>query len=210
VQECSRAITASGIPALDMAANTGELGQLVATAISDTIKQYGLTLPELYIENISLPPAVEKALDARTSRGISGNLDEHIKWKAAEAMGQGGAMGDAMGAGLGAGLGMAMGGAMGQQVQAGPWGGQPQQAAAPAAMAPPPPPPAEHVWHIAKSGQTSGPFSRADLGKMVATGEMTRETYVWTQGQDGWLKAEDVAELAQLFTVMPPPPPPGV
>jgi hypothetical protein len=30
---------------------------------------------------------------------------------------------------------------------------------------------------------------------------------VWTQGQDGWMKAVDVAELAQLFTVMPPPPP---
>jgi hypothetical protein len=45
---------------------------------------------------------------------------------------------------------------------------------------------------------------------MVTAGEVTRETFVWTQGQDGWLKAEDVMELAQLFTVMPPPPPPGV
>ena len=26
--------------------------------------------------------------------------------------------------------------------------------------------------------------------------------------QDGWKKAEDVADLARLFTVMPPPPPP--
>ncbi|GAW36614.1 hypothetical protein RA2_03687 [Roseovarius sp. A-2] len=28
-----------------------------------------------------------------------------------------------------------------------------------------------------------------------------------TAGQDGWKRAEDVTELAQLFTVMPPPPP---
>lgn len=63
------------------------------------------------------------------------------------------------------------------------------------------------VWHIAEGGQTSGPFSKARLGRMVTDGSFSRETYVWTQGQDGWKKAEDVAELAQLFTVMPPPPP---
>ena len=72
----------------------------------------------------------------------------------------------------------------------------------------PPPPPVEHVWHMAVNGQTSGPFSKADLGKMVASKEMTRETHVWTPGQDGWKRAGAVTELAQLFTVMPPPPPP--
>jgi Ca2+-binding EF-hand superfamily protein len=39
-------------------------------------------------------------------------------------------------------------------------------------------------------------------------GSLTRETHVWTQGQDGWKTADEVDELAQLFTVMPPPPPP--
>ncbi|MDJ0822381.1 MAG: DUF4339 domain-containing protein, partial [Paracoccaceae bacterium] len=37
--------------------------------------------------------------------------------------------------------------------------------------------------------------------------DLSRESYVWTAGQDGWLRAEDVPELAQLFTVLPPPPP---
>ncbi len=63
------------------------------------------------------------------------------------------------------------------------------------------------MWHIAKAGATSGPFSKADLGRMAADGSLTRETYVWTSGQDGWKHADDVTELAQLFTVMPPPPP---
>ncbi len=208
VQEFSRAIAASGIPALDMAANTREVSELVRKAIDPVIHQYGLELPELYIENISLPEAVEKALDARTSRGLAGNLDDHMKWKAAEAMGKGGAVDQSMGMGFGAGMGMQMANSMG--AQGGPWGAaaqqtQPQPQAAPMA---PPPPPVEHVWHLAKAGQTTGPFSKADLGKMVATGEMTRETHAWTQGQDGWKRAEDVPELAQLFTVMPPPPPP--
>ncbi|QQA43666.1 SPFH domain-containing protein [Pelagovum pacificum] len=207
VQEVSRALASSGIPALDMAANTAELGKLVAESISGTIKQYGLTLPELYIENISLPPAVEKALDERTSRGIAGNLDDHMKWKAAEAMGKGGTMGDAMGAGMGAGLGMQMGGMMMNQGGAGPWGQQVQPGPAAAAPAPPPPP-VEHVWHIAENGQTKGPFSKAAMGRMATEGSLTRDSLVWTAGQDGWMRAEDVSELAQLFTVMPPPPPP--
>ena len=84
----------------------------------------------------------------------------------------------------------------------GPWGAAPQ--AAPVA---PPPPPVEHVWHIAENGQTRGPFSKASLGRMAQDGALTRDRYVWTPGQDGWMRAEDVAELAQLFTVLPPPPP---
>ena len=85
-------------------------------------------------------------------------------------------------------------------------GGGGMPGAAPSA---PPPPPVEHVWHIAVNGETTGPFSKATLGQMAAKGEMTRDTWIWTQGQDGWQKAEDVSELAQLFTVMPPPPPAG-
>ncbi len=208
VQEFSRAIAKSGIPVLDMAANTGEVGKLVASAIDPVIAQYGLSIPELYIENISLPPAVEKALDDRTSRGIAGNLDDHMKWKAAESMGNGGAAGDAMGMGMGAAMGMGMAQAMN------PWAqnsaqNAPQQQAAVAPMAPPPPP-VEHVWHIAENGETKGPFSKARLAEMVGNGSLSRATFVWTQGQDGWKKAEDVIELAQLFTIMPPPPPPGV
>ncbi len=211
VQEFSRAIASSGIPVLDMAANTGEVGKLIAQAISGTITQYGITLPELYIENISLPPAVEKALDDRTSRGIAGNLDEHMKYKAAEAMAaEGSAAGQAMGMGMGAGLGMQMGGMFGQAPNQGPWGMVPQQQpiAPQAPMAPPPPPaPIEHVWHIAEGGNVTGPFSKAAMGRKVTDGSLTRDTMVWTQGQDGWIRAEDVPDLAQIFTVAPPPPP---
>jgi membrane protease subunit (stomatin/prohibitin family) len=201
VQEFSRVIASSGIPVLDMAANTADLGKLVADAISATIADYGVSLPELYIENISLPPAVEAAMDTRTSRGIAGDLNAHMQYSTAEALRQGGETSGAMGAGLGAGLGMAMAQQMGQR---GPWGAAP--AAAPMA---PPPPPIEHVWHVAEGGATTGPFSKATMGQMVASGTLTRETFVWTQGQDGWMRAEDVRELAQLFTVMPPPPPMG-
>ncbi|TNF57922.1 MAG: DUF4339 domain-containing protein, partial [Rhodobacteraceae bacterium] len=90
--------------------------------------------------------------------------------------------------------------------QTGPWGARPVAEPAPAAIAPPPPP-VEHVWHIAENGQTKGPFSKASMGRMATAGDLTRDSLVWTAGQDGWKRAEDVAELAQLFTVLPPPPP---
>ena len=146
MQEFSRAVAASGIPVLDMAANTGDLGRLVAAEIAPKVAEYGLGVPELYIENISLPPAVEEALDKRTSMGMVGYLGRFTQFSAAEAM--------------------------------------------------------------SKAGQTSGPFSKAALGRMATDGRLTRQTHVWTPGQDGWMHAGDVAELAQLFTVMPPPPPP--
>ncbi|WP_420395557.1 SPFH domain-containing protein [Nioella sp.] len=209
VQEFSRVIGSSGIPVLDMAGNTGDLGRIMAEAISGTIAQYGLELPELYIENISLPPAVEEALDKRTSMGVIGDLNKYTQFQTAEAL-QAAATSPGSGASEGMGLGMGM--AMAQQMaNAMNQGGQQQQAPAQGGgAAVPPPPPVEHVWHLAENGQTTGPFSKADLGRMASAGQLKRETYVWTAGQDGWKKAEDVAELAQLFTVMPPPPPPGV
>jgi membrane protease subunit (stomatin/prohibitin family) len=213
VQEVSRVLAAAGIPVLDMAANTDELGKLVATRIAPTIAAYGLTIPELYIENISLPPAVEAALDKRTSVGIAGDLSRYAQYSAAEAMTTAAAS-PAGGGGMGAGLGMGMGMAMAQQMaQPGPWGAAPAatHSAAPhpaAAPLAPPPPPVEHVWHIAENGATRGPFSKAAMGRMAADGSLTRDTLVWTPGQDGWMRAEDVAELAQLFTILPPPPPP--
>ena len=204
VQEFSRVIASAGIPVLDMAANTADLGKLIATTISETITEYGLAIPELYIENISLPPAVEAALDKRTSIGLAGDLGKFTQYSAAEAMtaAANNPGGGGMGAGLGAGMGMGMGMAMAQQ---GPWGARPVIQPA----SPPPPPPTEHVWHIAEQGKTHGPYSRAALGRMAGDGSLTRETQVWTAGQDGWKRAEDVAELAQLFTVLPPPPPLG-
>ncbi|WP_193142594.1 SPFH domain-containing protein [Meridianimarinicoccus sp. MJW13] len=206
VQEFSRTIAASGIPVLDMAANTADLGKLVAAEIAPTLAGYGLAMPELYIENISLPPAVEKALDKRTSMGLAGDLGEYTRYSAAEAMTTAAATPNSgMGASIGAGMGMAMG----QQMThaAGPWGTRPAGQAQPTAAAVPPPPPVEHVWHIAEKGQTTGPFSKADMGRMATEGKLTRRTHVWTAGQDGWLRADEVTELAQLFTVLPPPPP---
>ena len=196
LQEVSQVLAKSGIPVLDMAANTADLGRIVTQAIGPKIADYGLTIPEFYIENISLPEEVEKVLDKRTSIGIAGDLNKYMQFNAAEGMAN-----PASGAGaiMGAGMAAGMGAAMAQN--AGPWG-----ASAPPPA--PPPPPVAKLWHIAVNGETKGPFAEADLAAMAQSGSLTRTSHVWTAGLDGW-KAAGETELARLFAQTPPPPPPA-
>ncbi|PZR00062.1 MAG: antifreeze protein [Cereibacter sphaeroides] len=195
LQEVSRVLASSNIPALDMAANTKDLGTLITTAIAPQIAEYGLVLPEFYIENISLPEEVEKVLDKRTSTGIAGDLSKYTQFNAAEALGApNSAAGSAMATGLGAAIGMGM------AQQAGPWGAAPVQAA------PPPPVPAatEPLWHVADDGAATGPFMQSALKDMVRTGKLHPGSLVWTAGQDGW-KPVTETPLNALFAVIPPP-----
>jgi membrane protease subunit (stomatin/prohibitin family) len=196
VQEMSQVIAKSGIPVLDMAANTSDLALIVTTAIAAKIAAYGLVLPEFYIENVSLPDEVERVLDKRTSVGIAGDLNKYMQFSAAE-----GIANPASGAGamMGAGMAAGMGAAMAQH--AGPWG------AVPAAASGPPPPPA--AWHVAENGASTGPFDQRTLAAMVASGKLGRTSMVWTTGQDSWKPATDTA-LKPLFDAVPPPPPPAV
>jgi membrane protease subunit (stomatin/prohibitin family) len=226
----SNAIAEAQIPVLDIAASTDQLGDMIRARIAPELAAYGIETPALTVENVSLPESVEKALDKRTSMGVIGNLDAYAKFQAAEAMeaaaknpGGGGGMGAGLGMGMGIAAGQAMGAALGGMHGAAhapaqsPWGahhgaqGYGQAPQAPTHVAPPPPPPPaiERVWHLAKNGVTTGPFSRADLGRMVTSGGFARETMVWSAGYEGWMQADDAPELAQLFTIMPPPPPPA-
>jgi len=195
VQEASQVLAKSGIPVLDMAANTADLSKIIATAIAPQVAEYGLVLPEFYIENISLPEKVEKAMDKRTSMGVAGDLNKYMQFNAAEAMG---APDSAMGSAMGAGMGMAMGAQMAGA--SGPWGAQP-----PAPPSPMPPPlPSGKAWHLAENGATIGPVPEADLLRYASEGRLTRATMVWTAGQDGWKMAADT-DLARLLDTLPPP-----
>ncbi len=202
VPRFTNTVAGSKIPVLDMAANMESLSQIIEEQVSPQLAEYGLEMPMFLIENISLPAAVEEAMDKRTSMGVVGDLHKYTQFAAAEAMGDA-ANNPGGGGGMGAGLGMGMGMAMAQNMA-----GNMAQPAAAAPAAAPPPPPVETVWHIAENGVTRGPFSRAALGRMASEGKLTRATTVWSAGQDGWKPAGDIPELAQLFTVAPPPPPP--
>ena len=111
----------SKVSALDLAANTLEFNEKVKGVVQDKFKELGLKLVNLFIENMSLPEEVTKAMDERTKLGILGDsTDTLMKVSAAEAMktaaanpGAGGAfMAAGIGMGAGANIGAAMAGAM--------------------------------------------------------------------------------------------------
>ncbi len=182
-------------PVLDLAANYDLFSEYITEAISPYFKEYGLKLEKILVENISLPEEVEKALDTRTSRAITGNLDDHLKYQSANAMSQNGTMGDAMGMGMGFAMAQQMAQSMAQPSQ--------QQNTQPSA---PPPPPNSYRWHIAVNGETKGPFDENTLKQMANSGQITPQTYLWREGLDGWKVAKDI--MPNLFGSMPPPPPP--
>ena len=108
VARMSEALATSGIPILDLAASYDKLGAFVTDRIGPVVEQgYGIRLDQLMVENVSLPPEVEAALDKRTSMGVIGDLDRYTRFQAAEALGKSGADGT-VGAGIGLGAGMAM------------------------------------------------------------------------------------------------------
>lgn len=208
VTRFSNVVAQSGIPVLDLAANLNALGEAAQQAISAEFAEMGLSVPIFLVENISLPPKVEKALDKRTSMGIIGNLDQYMKFQAAESMEKAAENPSQGAAGIGVGLGAGM--AMSQQfVQA---MGQPG-AAPPAAMpgagggaaVAPPPLPAAVAWFAGIGGQSVGPLDGSALQQRASAGELTHETLVWKQGMGNWTPAGQVAELAPLFGPAPPP-----
>ena len=137
----------------------------------------GLTITQFMIENISVPPEVEAALDKRTQMGVLGNLDQYTKFQAANALedaanNPGGGMGASMGMGMGMGMGQSMAEAMRTQSpggQGGPGHGVDagQGAGGPgAATGGPPPLPAETQWYVGVGGQHVDPDAvlRLELG----------------------------------------------
>ncbi|MBP7141922.1 MAG: SPFH domain-containing protein [Opitutaceae bacterium] len=112
------ALASSKLPALDVASRYGELGEALLPLINPTLKEkYGLELGSFIIENVSVPPEVEQAIDKRSSMAAIGNLNDYIKFKMAEGMGQGGGAGPA-----GTAAELAMGFGMAQQMMNQPGG----------------------------------------------------------------------------------------
>lgn len=116
VSALTDAIGESKISALDLAGNTTEFNEIVTANIQHKFNEIGLKLTNLFIENMSVPEAVEKAIDERSKYGILGSqTDVMMKVAAAEAMKDAaknpGAGGTFAGAGLGIGAGVGLGSA---------------------------------------------------------------------------------------------------
>ena len=109
------ALGESKVSVLDLAGNTLEFNEIVSRQIQSKFAEIGLKLTNLFIENMSVPEAVEKAIDERSKLGILGDkTDVMMRISAAEAMKEAaknpGTGGTFVGAGLGLGAGAGLGG----------------------------------------------------------------------------------------------------
>ena len=201
VARFSDLLAESKIPALDLAANYDELGKFATDKMHPDFEAYGLDVTNLLVENVSLPPEVEAALDKRTSMGVIGNLQQYTQFQAANAME---AAAKNPGGEAAGGIGLGMGFAMANQM-ANSFGQQAPQSA----PAGPPPIPGQTVYFTAVNGQQTGPFAPATLQQQAQQGALTAEMLVWAQGMASWVAAGQVPELAGIFQQGPPPIPQG-
>ena len=107
VSQMSDTIAETHVTALDMAQNYSEFGELVLGRAQAKFSDWGLTITEFNVINISFPEAVEKAIDERTSLGIlSDHMGVYAQKKAADALGDAaknqGTTGTIVGMGMGA------------------------------------------------------------------------------------------------------------
>jgi excisionase family DNA binding protein len=98
------------MPVFDVASRYEELGEALMPLINTAVTaKYGLEIPSFIVENVSVPPEVEQAIDKRSSMSAIGNLNDYVKFQMAESMTKGGGEGGGMAstaAGLGAGMAM--------------------------------------------------------------------------------------------------------
>ncbi|MFH1113799.1 MAG: SPFH domain-containing protein, partial [Pseudomonadota bacterium] len=106
---------AAEIAALDLAANYRSIGDKARADMEGDFRKYGLSLTRFIIENISVPPEVEKMLDVRSQVGIAGDMARYTQFQTAQAIpeaAKSGGAGEFMGMGAGIAMGQRMAGAM--------------------------------------------------------------------------------------------------
>ncbi len=101
---------------LDLPQYYDEMATAVKTRLTEDFGKFGMQLGDFYINRITPPEDVQKMIDARSGMAAVGDLDQFLKFKAANAIGDaalaggsgngGSEAGSGMGLAMGAGLGM--------------------------------------------------------------------------------------------------------
>lgn len=210
----------SGYSALELQGKQAELSDKLRGYVVERVDdEFGLGIPDIMM-TISLPNEITEAMTRGVARGVEesgyvhnvGDIDRLKEVRMADAVlaaasNEGGsAMGDMMTMGMGMNLA--------NQMSNGFEGDRKTAAAGTSAKAspgatPPPLPGAVGLEYYAGiDGAQAGPFGIAGLRDLEGSGQLTRETLVWSSGMTGWEPAATRPDLLELFTT--PPPMPGV
>ncbi|WP_425955231.1 SPFH domain-containing protein [Xylanimonas sp. McL0601] len=198
------ALATAQVPLLDLAAHQQGIGDRLAQALTTELAELGIAIPRFVIENISVPPEVEAALDKRTQIGLVGDLDTFTRFQTATAIDH---AAQNVGGGAGEGIGLGLGLAVGQQMAA----TLARPAGVPVATPPLTPPslPAAAQWYFAVGSERQGPADDAAMAAAAASGTLRAETLVWHAGLPAWTPASQVPALAAVLGSVPPPLPPA-
>lgn len=94
-----------------------DLNLVFRTELQEDFAGLGLTLHDLYIQSISVPEEVQDMIDTRSGMNAVGNLDQYMKLKVADSLGDAAKNSGNAGAGIGLGAGLGMGMAMPNIIQ---------------------------------------------------------------------------------------------
>jgi excisionase family DNA binding protein len=104
----SEALATAKVPVLDVATRYTELGGALLPLINPVLGvKYGLEMTSFVVENVSVPPEVEEAIDKRSSMAAVGNLNDFVKYQMARGFETGGSGVGGIGAEMAVGLAMA-------------------------------------------------------------------------------------------------------
>jgi excisionase family DNA binding protein len=158
------AIASAKIPVLDVASRYTELGDALLPLINPAVTaKYGIEIASFIVENVSVPPEVEQAIDKRSSMAAIGNLNEFVKYQMGKGFESGGGAGSAgTAAELAVGFGLAQ-----QMMKDGFMGGQ----ATPTVAAPAAAPSLPELLSPADAAQALG-VSEADVMAVLDSGEL--------------------------------------
>ncbi len=201
VSNLTNAVAKSNLGIEKFSANLEEFSTFAKEKLEPTVGNFGLTLTNFIVENVSLPPELQKEIYQYSRLGkidmsklTQMNIANSVQTAAAN---QGGLAGMGMGVGVGLGMGNMMANTMGQAVNQ----MNQQQQAAP----PPPPIPQAVQFFVAVDGKQAGPFNEQQLAEMVQSGALKRETLIWKAGMAAWTAAGQVPEVSNVFGSAPPP-----
>ena len=83
----SDALATASVPVLDAATRFTELGDALLPLINPMMStKYGIEIASFIVENVSVPPEVEEAMDKRASMTAVGNLNDYVKYQMAQGM----------------------------------------------------------------------------------------------------------------------------
>lgn len=94
---------------LDIAGIIDQLNLILRTELQNDFSGLGLSIHDLYIQSISVPDEVQKIIDTKSGMGVLGNLDQYMKYKVANAIGDAANNPSSGGDGMSTGVGLAMG-----------------------------------------------------------------------------------------------------